>query len=162
MKLSRFFAYAGLAVIVAAGAIWYIMNDYYSRQASGQGLPANQVVMYKNANCQCCTRWAQHMEEAGFTVIQKKTDNMAEVKAKYGIPHNMESCHTALVNGYILEGHVPAKEVKKLLAEQPEATGLTVPGMPIGSPGMEMPGKRSDTYKVLLLGTDSVSTFAAY
>ena len=160
MKPSRFLAYATLAVVIAGGAIWYIVSDYYARQSPEQSASADQVIMYKNPNCQCCTKWATHMEQAGFTVIERATKDMAGLKAKYGVPYNMSSCHTAFVDGYLVEGHVPATDVKRLLKERPEAIGLTVPGMPVGSPGMEVPSGQRESYEVMLLGGDKPSVFA--
>jgi hypothetical protein len=162
MKSSRFFSYAAAIVLVAGGAIWYIISDYYDHQQQADQSAKSQVVMYKNPNCQCCTKWATHMEEAGFTVSIQPTQQMSAVKTNYKVPYDMGSCHTAVVNGYVVEGHVPAKEVKKLLEERPDAIGLAVPGMPVGSPGMEQ-GNRTEPYDVLLFGENGTkSTFASY
>lgn len=100
------------------------------------------ITVYQDPNCGCCTGWAEHMQESGFDVRQIKTSNMGAVKDKLGVPHGMESCHTAVVDatGQIVEGHVPANAVQKMLA-QPAVKGLTAPGMPVNSPGMgEMDG----------------------
>lgn len=161
MKTSRFFAYAAAIVVVAGGAIWYIISDYYARQDQVAQAGENQIVMYKNPNCQCCTKWADHMEQAGFSVTIHPTNAMSSVKADHGVPYDMGSCHTAIVDGYVIEGHVPAKEVKKLLAERPQATGLAVPGMPIGSPGMEQ-GNRNEPFDVLLFSGDQQQVYASY
>lgn len=162
MKQSRFFTYAIFVIVVAGGAIWYIISDYYSSQEQATQISKNRVVVYKNPNCQCCSKWATHMEQAGFTVSEQPTQSMQAVKSNYNIPYDMGSCHTAVIDGYVVEGHVPAKEVKKLLKERPDAIGLAVPGMPIGSPGMEQ-GNRTESYDVLLFGKDGEkSTFASY
>jgi len=108
-----------------------------------------QVVMYKSPGCQCCTGWAEHLRKAGFTVIEHKRDDMDVIKAQYGVPEKLASCHTALVDGYIIEGHVPADDVKRLLKERPEMAGLTAPGMPMQSPGMQEEGKAPRNYQVL-------------
>ncbi len=122
-----------------------------------------EVVMYKNEGCQCCTKWADHMNEAEFAVIEKPVPNLGEIKAENGISREMASCHTALVDGYIVEGHVPIEDVQRLLKERPDAIGLTVPGMPIGSPGMEVPGREPDNYDVLLIAKDgSTTVFASH
>jgi len=110
------------------------------------------VEVYKTESCGCCGDWVTHLEEAGFTVKAKNVANPGDYRAKFGIPVEMGSCHTGYVAGYALEGHVPAAEVKRLLAEKPEARGLTVPGMPMGSPGME--GDYKDAYDVLLVKAD--------
>ncbi|SMO32499.1 DUF411 domain-containing protein [Fodinibius sediminis] len=162
MKPTRFFAYAGLVIVAAGAAIWYIINNYYERQAQAQTTAENQVVMYKNPGCQCCTEWAQHMEQAGFAVTERPTGSLPAVKADHDVPYNLGSCHTALVNGYVVEGHVPVKEVKKLIRERPDAVGLAVPGMPIGSPGMEQ-GSRTEPYDVILFDEEgNRKTYASY
>ncbi len=105
------------------------------------------VKVYKDAGCGCCSEWVTHMQRAGFTVSAENAD-MTAVRKKFSVPAALGACHTAVVEGYLIEGHVPAREVKRLLAERPKARGLAVPGMPIGSPGME--GPRSERYAVLL------------
>lgn len=154
--------YAGIIVLAAGGAIWYIISNYYEQQESAQNVGGNHVVMYKNPGCQCCTKWATHLEQAGFTVTEKPTGELPAVKADYGVPYNLGGCHTALVDGYVVEGHVPVKEVKRLLKERPDAVGLAVPGMPIGSPGMEQ-GDRTEPYDVVLFDEeDNRDTYASY
>ena len=123
---------------------------------------APQMTMYKDPYCGCCEGWAEHMKAAGFNVTVKVEEAMDTVKAKYGVGASLASCHTAVVGGYVIEGHVPAGAVKRLLAERPQATGLTAPGMPIGSPGMEMPGSKADTYDVLLFEGQMTKPFARY
>lgn len=123
---------------------------------------APQMIMYKDPYCGCCEGWAEHMKAAGFNVTVKVEETMDTVKAKYGVGANLASCHTAVVDGYVIEGHVPASAVKRLLAERPQATGLTAPGMPMGSPGMEMPGSKADTYDVLLFKGQMTKPFARY
>ncbi|WP_010661086.1 DUF411 domain-containing protein [Brucella anthropi] len=123
---------------------------------------APQMTMYRDPYCGCCEGWAEHMKAAGFNVTVKVEETMDTVKAKYGVGANLASCHTAVVDGYVIEGHVPASAVKRLLAERPQATGLTAPGMPMGSPGMEMPGSKADTYDVLLFKGQMTKPFARY
>ena len=110
------------------------------------------VEVWKDPECGCCKEWVSHMEAAGFKVKVNDVGNNA-VRARLGIDKKFGSCHTALVGGYALEGHVPAREVKRLLAEKPVAIGLAVPGMPVGSPGMDSAayGGRKDSFDVLLL-----------
>ncbi len=108
-----------------------------------------EVVMYKSPTCQCCGGWAEHLRKAGFTVIEHPREDMAAIKAEYGVPEKLASCHTAVVDGYIIEGHVPADDVKRLLKEHPQVTGLTAPGMPMQSPGMQEEGKAPRHYQVL-------------
>jgi hypothetical protein len=114
-------------------------------------LPPVQV--FKNPNCGCCGAWVDHMKAAGFTVSVSEVDDTSVARKKYGLPDRFGSCHTAVVGGYVVEGHVPASDVKKMLAMKPVAVGLAVPGMPVGSPGMEM-GSRKDPYQVLLVTKD--------
>jgi hypothetical protein len=120
------------------------------------------VTVYKTATCGCCSKWADHIEAAGFPVKTVDVTDLGAVKAEHGIPAAYGSCHTAVVDGYAVEGHVPAEDVKRLLAERPEAAGLAVPGMPIGSPGMETPGRRADRYEVLLVQDGDATVFARH
>lgn len=116
------------------------------------------VEVWKDPECGCCKDWVSHMEAAGFKVKVNDTGNNA-ARARLGIDKKHGSCHTALVGGYALEGHAPAREVKRLLSEKPLAVGLAVPGMPVGSPGMDGPayGGRKDSFDVLLLSKDGSS-----
>src|SRR5690625_2813829 len=149
MKPARFFAYTAAVIVIAAGAIWYIVDNYYEQQVAAGEQCAHQIVMYKNPCCECCIKWAQHMKQAGFAVTEQPTPSLQAVKADHNVPYNLGSCHTALVDGYVVEGHVPVKEVERLLEERPAAVGIAVPGMPIGSPGMEQ-GSRTESYDVVL------------
>ena len=120
------------------------------------GLPETEVFaaapvveVWKDPGCGCCGLWVKHLEAHGFRVKVNDTGNNA-ARARRGIPALLASCHTAEVAGYAIEGHVPAADIRRLLAEKPDAVGLAVPGMPIGSPGMEQGGRR-DPYDVLLI-----------
>jgi len=108
------------------------------------------LIVHKSESCGCCEVWVRHMEQAGFKVEVHNEKNLDPIKRAMGVPANGESCHTAKIDRYFIEGHVPAEDVKRMLAERPNAMGLTVPGMPIGSPGMEQ-GNRRDPYDVLLV-----------
>ena len=133
-----------LIVGAAAIAIWY----------PGARSAANTVVtVHKSASCGCCKLWVQHLRTAGFSVAPRDRDDLNAVKQRVGVPASLSSCHTAEVDGYFVEGHVPVEDIKRLLRERPDAKGLTVPGMPIGSPGMEL-GNRRDPYDVLLVHAD--------
>lgn len=107
------------------------------------------IEVYKNPDCGCCTGWVKHLQESGFTVNTHHVEDTSDYRMKFGMPEALGSCHSAKVEGYALEGHVPAAEIKRLLAEKPKAVGLSVPAMPIGSPGME--GPRKDPFDVLLV-----------
>jgi len=118
---------------------------------------ATDVEMYKSPNCECCTGWAEHLRKAGFSVTVHKRDDMDAIKRKYGVPEKLASCHTAVVDGYILEGHVPAQDVERLLKEHPKVAGLTAPGMPMKSPGMQAVGRSPQGYDVLAFDKDGTS-----
>ena len=120
------------------------------------------VEVFKSPYCGCCGAWVDHMKAAGFAVKVTVVEDTTEARKRLGMPDAFGSCHTATVDGYVLEGHVPAAEVKRLLAVKPAAVGLAVPGMPPGSPGMEV-GKRQDPYQVLLIDKIGHATvFASY
>ena len=112
------------------------------------------VVVHKDPYCGCCNGWIEHMRQAGFPVEARNENDMGPVKARAGVPLGKGSCHTAMVDGYFIEGHVPAADIKRLLAERPDAKGLVLPGMPMGSPGMEMPDGRTQPYTVELVAND--------
>lgn len=119
------------------------------------------MTVHKNASCGCCNSWVQHLRENGFRVNERNVDNLAPVKVSVGVSYGMGACHTAEVGGYFIEGHVPAADIKRLLAEHPDAKGLTVPAMPVGSPGMETPTGEVQPYDVFLVARDgSASVFA--
>jgi hypothetical protein len=127
--------------------------------AAEGGLPT--VAVTKDPNCECCTAWVEHIRAAGFP-IEVTVGAVAPLKAKLGVPRALASCHTAQVGGYVIEGHVPADAIKRLLAEKPAVTGLAVPGMPTGAPGMELPDREPDIYDVVQFGASSTQTFARY
>jgi hypothetical protein len=106
------------------------------------------VTMYSSPTCGCCGLWAKHLEENGFTVKSVKRADISAVRQKQGVPGRMASCHTAVVDGYVVEGHVPADAIRRLLTERPDVRGIAVPGMPLGSPGMEQPSGRVDPYSI--------------
>ena len=131
---------------------------------SGGALAADAaptVEVYKSATCGCCARWVEHMRLHGFEVRAYDVADVAAERRRLGMPDGLAGCHTAVVNGYVIEGHVPAADVRRLLSEQPKALGLAVPNMPGGSPGME--NARAEPYEVLLVHRNrSVSTFAQH
>lgn len=119
------------------------------------------MIVHKDPNCGCCEKWIEHVRAAGFTVDVRNESDMNPIKERLGVPYGKGSCHTAEVGGYVIEGHVPAEDILRLLAEKPDARGLTVPGMPAGSPGMELPDGRVQAYAVELIARNgSVTTFA--
>ncbi|MGP4845296.1 DUF411 domain-containing protein [Marinobacter sp. 1Y8] len=120
------------------------------------------ITVYKSPSCGCCTEWVSHLKDNGFDVTVNETDNINAIKVKAGLTRELASCHTAFAGDYVIEGHVPAQDIHQLLKAAPKAKGLAVPGMPIGSPGMEM-GDRQDTYTVLLFNEQGqTQPFAQY
>ena len=125
-------------------------------------MPSTQVQVFKSRTCGCCGAWVAHLRSAGFAVEVAEVDNAAVERKRLGMPERFGSCHTATVAGYVLEGHVPATEVKRLLAAKPKAIGLAVPSMPVGSPGMEI-GARKDPFQVVLVDlSGQASVYASY
>lgn len=121
---------------------------------------ATKIEVYKSPNCKCCAKWVDHMRANGFTVETKNVGNK-EARKRAGISPSLGSCHTSLVDGYVIEGHVPARDIKRFLSERPSAIGLAVPGMPKGSPGME--SSRSNPYNVLLINKEgNVSVYSRH
>ena len=120
------------------------------------------IKVYKSPTCGCCGAWVEHLNEAGFRVVAENVsqDALWKLKTKAGITDDLSSCHTAFVEGYVIEGHVPAEDIRRLLDEKPEGLGLSVPGMPIGSPGMEM-GDEREPYATLLVQPNGAADFFA-
>lgn len=118
---------------------------------------APKMTVYKTSTCGCCGKWVEHMKAAGFDVTVNNVPSTAEYRQKLGVPERFASCHTAVVNGYTLEGHVPVADVRKLMKSGAKSKGLAVPGMPIGSPGMEQ-GPRQDAYSVIAFDADGTAT----
>jgi hypothetical protein len=146
MKRRSFLAAAGLLVPMVA-------------IPAAPPLPAVQV--FKSPTCGCCGAWVDHLRSAGFTVEVTNVDDTTAARKRLGLPDAFGACHTATVGGYVVEGHVPADEIKRLLAARPAAVGLAVPGMPVGSPGMEA-GTRQDPYEVFLIDKGRATVFASY
>lgn len=120
------------------------------------------ATVYHSPDCNCCGGWIDHLKAQGFQITDFSTPDIETVKQKYNVPDNLSSCHTAIVNGYVIEGHVPADDIKRLLQEKPNVTGLSVPQMPVGTPGMEM-GDRKDPFSVLSFDSKgSVAVFNQY
>jgi hypothetical protein len=118
------------------------------------------VRVHKDPDCGCCNGWVTHLKQAGFAVAAIDTDRLSAVKARLGVPPELASCHTAEIGDYVIEGHVPAVAIDRLLAERPQAKGLAVPGMPIGSPGME--GGEPETYDVMLFGAAGARSYGRF
>jgi hypothetical protein len=132
----------GLAIALSSGAV--------------QAQRPVAVQVFKEATCGCCSNWVEHLRRAGFAPTAENVQDIAAVKDVYKVPRQTRSCHTALVGGYVIEGHVPVADIQRLLKEKPAITGLAVPGMPIGSPGMEGPNPRP--YDVLAIDKQGNTT----
>lgn len=135
-----------LAAVLSASAI------ASTALAEGQ---AGQVEVYKSPWCGCCAAWVDHLEQNGYTAIVHNVEDLSAIKQMAGVPHDQRSCHTAMIDGYVIEGHVPASAIDRLLDERPEIDGLAVPGMPQGSPGME--GPNPIPFTVYSIGSDAGS-----
>jgi hypothetical protein len=120
------------------------------------------VTVRKDPACGCCSGWVDHLSKAGFPTKVLEARSISQVKKDLGIPTDLWSCHTAEIAGYVLEGHVPVAAIERLLAERPRATGLAVPGMPVGSPGMEVDGTPPEVYEVVLFGPSGSTGFGRY
>lgn len=129
-------------------------------RVAGAANPALKVT--RDPDCGCCTAWADHLRSAGFTVTVVDDPQINRLKARLGVPAELASCHTAEVDGYVIEGHVPAASIRKLLAQRLDIRGLAVPRMPVGSPGMEIEGASPETYEVIAFGPRGRSVFAKY
>ena len=121
-----------------------------------------RMVVSKDPNCGCCSLWIEHIRAAGFDVEAVDTGDLAALKRRLGVPSQLSACHTAEIGGYVIEGHVPAAAIKRLLRERPAAQGLAVPGMPVGSPGMEVAGAANEVYDVILFGAGRQQRFARF
>jgi hypothetical protein len=132
-----------------------------TRAPRAQGAPVVEV--YKSPTCGCCNDWIKYMQANGFSDVRAHDVGNARKRAEVGMSQRFGSCHTALIDGYVIEGHVPVREIRRLLKERPQALGLAVPGMPIGSPGMEVNDGRVDRHDVLLVQKNETATvFATY
>lgn len=147
-----------IVLLVSAVAVWAFYQKSESQKLIDEQL--TEVVVYKNPGCLCCDKWADHLEDNGFriTTIEERNDMMA-FKESVNIPMEKSSCHTAVIEGYYVEGHVPASDIKSMLLKRPEGIGLTAPGMPAKAPGMDLPS--NDSYEVFFLESNGDATLFA-
>lgn len=158
MKRSRNTLWAvGLLMLTIAGLGTLSLLSDKTPEPAAQA--ADTIVVHKSPTCSCCGKWVDHLRAEGFTVEVHDENDMSTIKSRLGVPARLASCHTATVGGYLIEGHVPADDIKRLLKEKPQARGLVVRGMPVGSPGMEM-GGRHMPYETMLIRGDEVTTYA--
>lgn len=137
-----------LVLAAASGLVVVSALFHFATRAPAEPVP---ITAYVTRECECCGRWAAHMKENGFLVTTRyiSVEQLARLKDRYGVPPAARSCHVAEVRGYVVEGHTPADVVRRLLGERPALAGVAVPGMPVGSPGMEVPGRRPQAYHVV-------------
>lgn len=144
---------------VAGAGMFALMLSGFVSGASAQN--SKVVELYKSPYCGCCGAWGDHMKAAGFEIKEHNIEDLSPIKAKYGVTDDLQSCHTAIIDGHVIEGHVPAQDIEKLLAEGGEKAGLAAPGMPVGSPGMEQ-GCMSEPYQVIRFSKTERSVFAQH
>jgi len=152
------------AMILSIGGIAIAVEQPATETATNKATSAGyrpHIVVYKSRHCDCCEKWVEYLQANRFTVRVVSVDDLAKEKARVGIPRGKTSCHTAEIEGYFIEGHVPAQDIKRLIRTKPNARGLTVPDMPIGSPGMER-GKEFQPYDVLLVDKNGNTTVYAH
>lgn len=151
--MKRIVTFAALAVVTSVSVVALV----------AQGKPPG-IAVYKDPTCGCCAKWVEHLRQSGFAPTVTETASVDALKTKHHVPQKARSCHTALVGAYVIEGHVPAADIQRLLKERPAGViGLAVPGMPIGSPGMEVPGVKAQAYDVVAFSKDGrTSVFAVH
>ena len=156
MNMSKNFAFGvgGLLTVAAIVVGWMLFST---------PVPANAqtITVHKTPWCGCCTEWVDPLRDNGFDVVVKEAEDLSPVRAELDVPDGLMSCHTGEIEGYAIEGHVPAAEIARLLKERPQATGLSVPGMPQGSPGMES-SNSPDTYDVVIFSPEQTGIYASY
>lgn len=158
---------AAPAAVGAPGADTHAAHASPAASAAGgaEATPQGALVatVYKTPTCGCCQAWVDHLEANGFRVATVDREDLTPIKAEHGVGEHLASCHTALIGGYVVEGHVPAADITRLLRERPAVAGIAVPGMPSGSPGMEMPGAPADRYDVVSFErTGATRVFASH
>jgi hypothetical protein len=140
-----------------AGALGFVASSAMATYPAFALAPT--IIVHKDPNCGCCSGWVRHLEVAGFTVKVDETPNLQGVRGRLGVPTDLAACHTAEAGGYVIEGHVPAAALRRLLQERPDAIGVAVPGMPAGSPGM---GGAPQRYQVVLFGANGRRSFMQF
>jgi hypothetical protein len=150
-------------ILALAAALVTISLTTAAVRSGSSAPPAKKptITVYKDPNCGCCKNWIAYLAKHGYTVVAKDTPDMTEIKRSLGVPNALTACHTAVVNGYLIEGHVSAEDIDRLLAQKPTIAGIAVPGMPMSSPGMD--GPRTQGYQVLSFDkTGKTKVFASH
>jgi hypothetical protein len=156
-SIARIAALAATVVVVAGSAAAF--SPLLDARPAAPATAPTEITVYKTPTCGCCSAWIDHLKENGFVVKAKDVPDLTALKRHYGVTPNLASCHTGFVDGYVVEGHVPADVIARLLKEKPKVKGIAVPGMPMGSPGME--GPRSERYDVVTFdSTGKTAVFA--
>ncbi len=137
---------AALLIIGLTTSLLCVAQTSWSKATQVPGV--RDITVYRSESCGCCGDWLEHLRQHDFNVTDNKVQDMGAIKKRFGVPVQLASCHTAIIGGYVIEGHVPANDIKRLLQDKPEVAGLSVPGMPVGTPGMEM-GERKDPFSVI-------------
>jgi hypothetical protein len=150
-----------IGVVMVIGCGIASAENIQTESARGAEVSARTITVYRSPTCGCCGQWIEHLKAHAFVVSDIVTNDMDQVKERFGVSPELASCHTARIDGYFIEGHVPAKDIIRLLTEKPDVKGLTVPGMPRGTPGMEMGAVRDD-FNVYAVGQEAVEVFNAY
>jgi len=140
-------------LLAAAGAVAALSTPVVAKPAAPPS-----IKVYKDPSCGCCGAWVDHLKSAGFTTTVEERDDLSELKDQLGVPSDLASCHTGVINGYAIEGHVPAADIKRLIKTRAKGKGLAVPGMPVNSPGMEMEGAPNQPYTVWLFQANGKRT----
>lgn len=147
--------FSSLLILISAG----ISTQVVAAETSATPIKdALEITVYSSPTCGCCHKWVETLEADGFTVSKHETNDMNSIKQSFGLQPHLASCHTGTIGGYIVEGHVPAADIRRLLNEKPKAAGLTAPGMPRHSPGMQPPDQQPKDYDVLLFDKDGKTT----
>ena len=156
-------ALLAVGLLAIAGVAAACSSDSDAAQASPAAVIGEQtavVEVYKAPGCGCCGGWEEYMESHGYTVVSTEDPDLADLKVERGVPAEAQSCHTAVIDGYIVEGHVPVEAIDDLLSERPDVDGIALPGMPPGSPGM--PGEKTEPFEVLVIDDGETEAFGAY
>jgi hypothetical protein len=145
--------------LVAAG----VAGGQLAAQVAGSSAKPTPITIYKSSSCECCAKWVSHVRDNGFEATVRDEEDMDAIKAQLGVPEGVRSCHTALVGKYLIEGHVPASDIQRLVKQQPRVLGLAVPGMPSDTPGMAQPGAKIAGFEVVAFQLDGTTrVFARY
>jgi hypothetical protein len=161
MKRMPLASMVGGGALVLAAAVALLGSASANTPASTSAVAGPAITVYKSATCGCCALWVKHLEEAGFDVTVMETEALQAIKVEHGVGDHLASCHTALIDGYVVEGHVPADDITSMLASRPDIVGLAVPGMIIGTPGMEIAGQPAQPYQVLAFDREGRTTVYA-